>query len=292
MRITFALGLSVSLVLGCLDAPSETDEGTMGTEVPVNKVDVDKDDNSRVSHSSTTDGPEAEIERADFPIASPKVSVPNEFRVTASEFAKEFVKDEKAALAKYSDQWVELRCRFLDETSVAYDFVDLWVDLPEDRTSRWIYCELPRIQTDAIRRLSITQEFTLIGRVKGINEILDQVSPDWISLTDCNVVKVGHDPSIKISALELTKAFAENMSAGEAKYDGQPVTVTGTISNIQTAPNHVFELNSYASKSVSTVLWLYVESFGSAKHKVGDTVVVKGTVTPDVLNSNDPSTLV
>ena len=177
----------------------------------------------------------------------PPASFSDEFIIQSIDLAKEFSQDAETALAKYKDQWVQVTGAI---TSPAGRFglaSQLGLNgINDEDGNHNVECRLFGMEFEKIQAASMTQEVTINGKVSGVEQ-------GDVQLVECYLVRLGEDPSIKMSVVELTKSFAEHSEAAAAMYVGKPVTIDGVIHAVDDKDRAVL-LSGYKPVSGEAVL--------------------------------------
>jgi hypothetical protein len=148
------------------------------------------------------------------------------FRLKTSQLFDEFNKDSEATIKKYAGSVVELDAvvreasRSSSGLQTVVQVMPAGADLrgsPTGLSTWWCYIEDPALAP----RLIPTQRL----RLKGYFEPTNQLHP----LTRCEVLELGKDDAIRISAKELASATTANHNATRDKYSYKAIVLIGVI---------------------------------------------------------------
>lgn len=106
--------------------------------------------------------------------------------------------------------------------------------------SPYVTAVFPTDDKDAVklRTLSPQQEVTVSGELRLATENV------W-EIHGAKLVKTGADPTVAITATELTKAFVDDQDAGAKKFRGQPLRLKGKV------VGKPFEFGAYAALMIT-----------------------------------------
>jgi tRNA_anti-like len=198
--------------------------------------------------------------------------------VSADDIKKDFASDEAAAKAKYLNKII----RVTGTLKTVADFdVDGNYAFTLDGTPA-VNCIASKSGSKGCKSISIGQQATVQGKCT-------TATADSFALSYCQMISLGKDPSIKVSAADLAKAFATK--TGTDVYEGVCVTVDGTIASVDADAYKIF-LDGFtaADGTAMKIKCLVGVSGGDALAKLakGSKVIVKGTCigmndSPDVV---------
>jgi len=151
-----------------------------------------------------------------------------DFTLTAVDIAKEFETD-KAAANKYKDKLVEIDgvVNFLTPrpSDTVVTLFGYKAD-PMKPNERFIMAVFDKPEVEKVLALAKGQKLKLRGKVQGD-------FAGHVSVIECVVVEAGPDPTIKVSAADLTKAYATDEKDAEGKYKEKEVLVEGVVVEIK-----------------------------------------------------------
>jgi hypothetical protein len=160
----------------------------------------------------------------------PGASTTPDFKLAALDLAKEYESDKDAAEKKYKDKIVEVDgVVFNSPTARMDDAVVIIANYkadPKKIIGRMVMASSTKEDRQKVLKLSKDQTVKLRGKVFG----------DFagnVSLAECMVVEAGPDPSIKVSAADLTKAYATDEKSATDKYNDKMVVVDGTFVEVR-----------------------------------------------------------
>jgi hypothetical protein len=152
-----------------------------------------------------------------------------DYTMTAADIAKEFEMDKATAAKKYQDKIVELdgvvnfiTDRKLDAVVTLFGYK---AD-PMKPNERFVMAVFDKPENSKVLELVKGQKLKFRG--KGPGEFAG-----FVSVNGCTVVEAGPDPTIKVSAADLTKAYATDEKAAEEKYKEKVVLVDGVVVEIK-----------------------------------------------------------
>ena len=254
------------------EASKKSENKTTPKEVIADKKDLEKKSKDKVVDKGdpNTGGTKAPQEG---PATNPTI------KTTAEAMAKEVFANKKVAEMKYKDTVVELE----GQVQTANFMVG---------NGKWI------ILKGATEKKSFKRELTIMcmpmaagldkawwlgegQKVKVIGQVV-RVSSDEISLERCTITEQGPNPTEKVTAENLTAAFAKDEAAATTKYITenrrfQEIIVEGTVADSGPEANPDFFKVKLAGKDGLTVY-----CFGSKETleglKKGDKVTIKGFI--------------
>lgn len=150
----------------------------------------------------------------------------SELALTAEQFADDCKKDRDAANAKYEGKVIEL--------SGVIDFVGIWwQDGKPDFFSKGVLCFTAEREPWA--RVAPGQTFKVKGKYGKMNyEVVGLAGENQAHLLDCVFLDLGPNPTIAISAEELSKEYGANKDKAQDKYRKKFLIVDGEIASIKT----------------------------------------------------------
>jgi hypothetical protein len=196
------------------------------------------------------------------------------------ELAKEFETDSVAANARFKNQWVLVEGPVEDADSFASGSVLVRLagykgEQGKRVPGHAVRCDFVPADTGKLLDLTRGQRLKLRGLCTGDS------GSSFVDLHDCEAVEVGPDPSVVVSAVQLTKDYDEDGDAAEAKYRDKPLRVEGVVLERRRddgRPRVVLEGFDETAPNPLRVAALYPaerqEEFASLKK--GDKVRVKG----------------
>jgi hypothetical protein len=138
--------------------------------------------------------------------------------LTAEQLAREYETDRAAADGKYKD-----RCLVLEGPVEDFDLFPSGRVLARvaGRDSS-IRCEFVPQATARLIDLTRGQSLKFQGRCAG-------AAGNLVDLTECQLLEVGPDPAVAVSAVRLTRDYAGDEKAADAKYREKCLVVEGTV---------------------------------------------------------------
>jgi hypothetical protein len=103
-------------------------------------------------------------------------------------------------------------------------------DRPDKLGLREVRCTLRPDQRERARDLSRGQKVRLLGRCDGE---VSSFEISIIDLADGEVEWVGPDPAIPVTAMELTRSYAEDRPEAERKYNGRQLVIEGVFQELR-----------------------------------------------------------
>lgn len=187
--------------------------------------------------------------------------------VSVDDIKKDFASDEAAAKAKYYGKIIRVTGTL--KTVADFDLDGNYAFTLDGMPA--VNCVASKSGSKGCKAISIGQEATVQGKCT-------TATADSFALSDCQMISLGKDPSIKVSAADLAKAFATKTETDD--YEGVSVTVDGTVASVDVDAYKIF-LEGYtgADGTAVKVRCLVGASGADALTKLtkGSKVVVKGT---------------
>jgi hypothetical protein len=152
-----------------------------------------------------------------------------EFKMTAAELAADWVKDEKAAEAKYKDKVIEVtgEVQHVGPTLDQIMLKGVKKD-PKDALAFDIRLGIPVEQWAQCARFSNGQ------KIKAVGKYFSKTSKYYITITDCKVTELEKSKTVIISAEDLAREFEKDAEAAEKKYKGPDnVVITGVVESLR-----------------------------------------------------------
>jgi hypothetical protein len=198
--------------------------------------------------------------------------------VSVDDIKKDFASDEAAAKAKYDGKIIRVTGTL--KTVADFDLDGNYAFTLDGMPA--VNCVASKSGSKGCKAISIGQEATVQGKCT-------TATADSFALSDCQMISLGKDPSIKVSAADLAKAFATKTRTED--YEGVSVTVDGTVASVDADAFKVFLDGFTAADGTALKVRCLVGVSGQdslAKLTKGSKVVVKGTCigmndTPDVV---------
>ncbi len=198
-----------------------------------------------------------------------------ETTILAVDLAKEFIQDAERALSKYKDQELQVT------GAVAYPAgrfgrvgtMEL-AGVKDDEGMHDIKCRFYGMEHKKVEAASVTQEVTINGKVESFED-------GYVRLTSCQVVRLGEDPAVKLSIVELTKAYAENADAAATKYFDKPIISDGVVDTVEKNGFSILLLGYSPEEGNPILARLEINLLGFTEDEMvspGDHVVIKALV--------------
>jgi hypothetical protein len=158
--------------------------------------------------------------------AKPDMGPKADLKVNADALAREYADDKAKADARYKGKVVEVEGALKrivfhalgSPTVVAGEFEIN----PNQFKSIAVRAAFEPKSVEAVAGLTTGQKFTFVGKCNG-------AAGDTVDFLDCTFVKAGEDPAVKVSAAELTKAYAEDRQKADARFKDKQVAVEGVV---------------------------------------------------------------
>ncbi|HXG09299.1 MAG TPA: hypothetical protein VNK04_05875 [Gemmataceae bacterium] len=148
--------------------------------------------------------------------------------VTAEQMARDYAASRQAADVKYRGKYLQVagvvdrvRTNSLGERSVA--LVGFTENRSDDPVVKEIRCIFLPTHDDRTLDLTRGQEVKIVGRCEGEGTSID------IEIVDCELEEVGPDPSITVTAEQLTRAYAQSKEQADQKYSGRQLVIEGVL---------------------------------------------------------------
>lgn len=201
--------------------------------------------------------------RADEPPKPPDADI----TVSVDDIKKDFAADEAAAKAKYDGKIVRVTgtLKTVADYDVDYNYAFTLDGMPA------INCVASKSGSKGAKAISIGQEATVQGKCT-------TATKDSFALSACQVISTGKDPSTKVAAADLAKAYATK--GHPADYEGATVTIDGTVASVDVDSFKVFLVGyTGADGKPVNIKCPLGPSFEDSLKKLtkGSKVVVKGT---------------
>jgi hypothetical protein len=149
-----------------------------------------------------------------------------DFSLTSEQLAKEFETDKGVADAKYKGKMIEVEGPLKDvmispSGDITFRLVGFKAD--DGKPGHTICGVPPAAEKEKIKNLTEGQKIKFKGECKG------ESSGMFVDLLKCEILSIGPDPAISITADQLTQDFAKDQKAAEAKYKDKWLLVEGTV---------------------------------------------------------------
>jgi len=193
--------------------------------------------------------------------------------VNAKQLAKDYATDAKAADAKYKDKMLETEGIV---NVVVRDTGKVHVSLlghkkkETDIIGLDVHCVMAPATWDKAVLLGKGQKVKVTGKAAGSN-------PLAVYLMDCTLTELSENPTLKVTAEELSEAFAKDRDTAEKKYKDKEVIVEGKVADLVKKDN--FGYAKLAGKDTVRVSCTIVDAKEFAALKKGDQVRIKGDCT-------------
>jgi hypothetical protein len=167
--------------------------------------------------SSSGSGPKADDKKDDKP--APRNA---DFKTTSEELCKEFTTDKEAAGKKYKDKILEVE-GVVDMVMASPPTIMIKGFVPEGKALGYSTRFAPSAQ-DQAKALNLTkgQKLKIKGKFGG------EVAGIFVDVNDVELVEVGADPAVPVTAVQLTKDYAADAKAADQKYKDKWLVVEGT----------------------------------------------------------------
>lgn len=215
-----------------------------------------------------------------------KTSDKVDFTLTSEQLGKDYETDSAAANKKYKDKWVEVEgpvehVQVLPSGDVNILLVGFQAD-PKKLGGHSVRGIPPAEEREKLRGLVKGQKVKLKGKVDR------ETAGEFIDLVPCAIVSIGPDPSIPVTADQLTEAYAKDTEAADAKYKGKWVFVEGVV--LELRPDEGSVILAGAGKKDGKALRVSASYPDNRKKdfailKKGDTAKIKGACDGEFLGS-------
>jgi tRNA_anti-like len=206
----------------------------------------------------------------------PAPSKKADFVVTAEDLMREFKNDQQAATKKYKDRVVEI-AGTLDDPHLGDPSSNPYVTFVTNHQGV-LGCFLPAADGPRTNNLTVGQKL----KVKGV---LRYVGSTTVSVGDCEILEIGPDPALAVTAAELAKAYADDVVTAEKRFKGRQLLVQGVVKEVilkgnDKVPNPVVILEGTRGKEGKALcVWSdahYARGRDFEKLRKGQTIKVKG----------------
>jgi hypothetical protein len=233
------------------------------------------------SHKAETDGgkPSADSKPPTDGAKPPDTGARAELKVDADALAKEYADDKAKADARYKGKTLEVDGSLrmivfhaLGSPTVAVGEFEI---NPNQFKSLRVRAAFEPKSVEAVAGLTTGQKFTFRGKCNG-------AAGDTVDFLDSVFLKAGDDPAVKVSAAELTKAFATDEKAAREKYEGKQVAVEGKFVEAKKEPTGAAAVVLEGFDEKAAKPWRVVAAYPADQKerfqglKKGDTVKIKG----------------
>ncbi len=198
------------------------------------------------------------------------------FKTTATDLAKEFLADSKAALDKYNGKVIEVEGKVNSANKIVdndkgFSLAGAKKD-PKAILELNVLCETVPAQKDKVWWLGEGQKIKVVGEVFGANDLA-------IYLKDCEFTELEKSPTPTVSAKQLAEEFVKDEADAKKKYGREPgvdpeVIVEGVVADLVTTKDGFTVVNLEGAAPVVVSCTTRKEDFETLKK--GDKVTLKG----------------
>jgi hypothetical protein len=198
-----------------------------------------------------------------------------ELSVTSEALCKEYELDRKAAEAKYKDKWIEVEGPLA--TPPGFIFLSLKGFEPENDNKALGYgvlCDFSRYEPKLVD-LTMGQTVKVRGNCFGDGGGARKL----VTLKNCVLSEVGADPAIAVTSTELSRGYAADRKAADAKYRRKWLKVEGVV--IETRPDDKAVVLRGSDEKTREPVPVVASCKGMdedavGRVKVGDSITIKG----------------
>jgi hypothetical protein len=174
-------------------------------------------------------------EQAFGPGEVPREKAPSkvDFTLTSEQLAKDYETGRDAAEGKYKGKWVEVEGP--TESVLVFPSGDVNIRLvgfqadPKKFGGHSVRGVPPAADAAKLKGLTPGQKVKLKGKVDR------ETAGSFIDLVPCEIVSVGPDPAIPVTADRLTADYARDEKAADARYRDRWLVVEGVVSELKEA---------------------------------------------------------
>lgn len=202
------------------------------------------------------------------------------FTLTAEELAREYADHRHLCDSKYKGKYLQIEGTIYRATPdpQGQPKVDLLGVIDGQQVPPLhveVSCKFAPKDQEKARDLSRGQKITLLGICDGQSNLM------WIEFIDCEIVKVEPDPSIAVTAAELTREYARNKEEADKKYLGQQLLIEGVFLEVIPEVQSVVVLQGDDEKAARPlrVGVTFDQKTDLSKLKKGETIKIKGECT-------------
>ena len=194
-----------------------------------------------------------------------------DFSTSATQLAKDFLGDEKAATDKYTGKVIEIE-GIVHTANPIIGKPGMFIlegakKNEKDILGLNVYCSCPAGQENKVAMLSKGQKVKAKGSMQGANSLA-------VYLGDCSYAEVTPPSHLVVTAKQLTEDFSKDKDAASKKYQEKEVVVEGEVASL-VEKNGFFSAKLAGVKSPLVVsCTLRQEEFNTLKK--GQTITVKG----------------
>ena len=153
-----------------------------------------------------------------------------DFSLTSEQIAKEFETDKDAALKKYKDKWVEVEGPMESVLVLFSGDVNIRLVGFQANPNKFDFHSVrgipPEAEREKLKGLTRGQKVKLKGKV-------ERDLGGFIDLVPCEILSIGPDPAVAVTADQLTEAYAKDAKDADAKYKDKWLLVEGVVSELQ-----------------------------------------------------------
>jgi hypothetical protein len=200
------------------------------------------------------------------------------FTLPAGQLAREYEADRASADDRYKGRWLAVEGPVDDVDLFASGRTVVCVREPAGagkKPGRGLRCAFVPAAAVRLDDVSRGQVIKFKGRCEG------EAGGTFVDLADCELLEVGPDPALPVSAARLTRDYASDPRAADVKYAGHPLLVEGTVLEVRpTGEGPRLVLEGFDEKALYPVRVVAgcpadrKEEFAGLKK--GDKVLVKG----------------
>jgi hypothetical protein len=146
-----------------------------------------------------------------------------DFVVTPDELMKQFAKDKTAAGKKYNEKLVEIN-GVLDDPHLGDPASNPYVSFKTEVGTLACFLDV----ADGAR----TNNWTVGQRIKLKGIINGEIGYPSVMVHDCEILEIGPEPALLVTAADLAKAYIEDPTAAEKRFSGKQLLVEGVVKRV------------------------------------------------------------
>jgi len=204
---------------------------------------------------------------------------PSRKGLAAEELSSAYRNDKAAADAKYKEQLLEIEGTFsaVGEQRYGKDkgLLELTFQTPEGNKAPPVLCFFPPENQEKLKELIKGQQIWVRGRIAG--------QPDsYVEVREAQLVEVGPDPSIRVTASTLTQDFVQNEPFARSVYVNNYLLIDGVVASVDGKKLYLVGYDG-PTKDASRVE-IVLPSAAAATLQQGQKVVVRGECVGKISN--------
>lgn len=266
------LAMTIGVLVGCGQTPGTATPGDTARTGDVSKQGGTRDSDPKKDGSRTPEG-DSKRNGGDAPKSdSKKVGATDDKKpaadvtITAAQLMKDYYAD-KTAAQKYVGKTLEITGT-VDEVYSGFSgelILNLQGYAPDPiRQLTRVHCQLQLKEEARALNLSNKQTVTIRARLTVLNDTFSA------SLKDGQLITVGPNPALVVTAAQMTKDYAADTAAAIKKYRLQPMLLEGVVADIERRGRvFIFELVGHDEKAAKPIR-VEVDFHGLISEKMAD----------------------